>query len=190
MNVNFTEILSTFLSASVIVAVIGYLGKLLIESFAEKNLEKFKISLEAIANEHDVKFSRLHEERANVIKNFYTTIVELENYLKGILATLNVMNINVADWNERYVHGFNSNCVILSKLYSPNKIFFSEEFCLKFDEFLNSIFEINHSISNINLKDEKEKTLNHDVIFKFYQEIIKPLKKDLEKEFRIFLGVS
>ena len=76
------EIFAILIGGTTIGAVIVYLGKFILSKSSELLLENYKNQLEISKNEHQIKFSRLHEERANIIKIIYDNFYDLEIKLK------------------------------------------------------------------------------------------------------------
>jgi hypothetical protein len=93
MAINWQEIFTTVGSTAVTVAAATFLTKSVINHLFTRDVEKFKAglkadadieieklkhSLEKIAVEHQVRFSKLHEKRAEVIADLYARLVDAE----------------------------------------------------------------------------------------------------------------
>jgi hypothetical protein len=55
--------------------VIAFLGRSLVGNFLTKDIEKFKGDLQVAAIEHQIRFSKLHEKRAQVLADLYKLLV-------------------------------------------------------------------------------------------------------------------
>jgi hypothetical protein len=97
MAINWQELLTnvsaTLTSGAVVLAPAAWLTKTLLSDHLVRQAEAFKIklradfatanerlknSLQMVALEHQVRFSKLHEKRAQVIEKVYQRLVELE----------------------------------------------------------------------------------------------------------------
>lgn len=80
------ELLEKMLTLSIGGTTIGfiiiYLGKFFLAKSSEILIENHKNQLEISKNEHQIKFSKLHEERADLIKTIYQDFYELEKKLE------------------------------------------------------------------------------------------------------------
>jgi hypothetical protein len=86
------ELLEKMLTLSIGGTTIGfiiiYLGKFLLTKSSEILIENHKNQLEISKNEHQIKFSKLHEERAYLIKTIYQDFYELEKKLEYLTTLL------------------------------------------------------------------------------------------------------
>ena len=64
------EIIEFLGGTTAISLTVGFLGKKAIEAYLAGRIEAYKNNLEKIANEHAVRFQRLHTERAEIVKTF------------------------------------------------------------------------------------------------------------------------
>lgn len=85
-------IITVFLSSTAITGLVGYLAKKIIDKYLEHGLEKYKADLQLdtekykselkrIELEHQIKYSKLHEERAQTIKELYSFLIDLQKHL-------------------------------------------------------------------------------------------------------------
>jgi hypothetical protein len=92
MAINWQEIFTTVGSTAVIVSAFTFLTKSVINHLLTRDVEKFKAglkadadieieklkhSLEKVAVEHQVRFSKLHSERAEVIAELYKSLARI-----------------------------------------------------------------------------------------------------------------
>jgi hypothetical protein len=113
-----------------------------------KDLEKFKVSLSAasseaserlkhelqmVAHEHQVRFSKLHERRAEVIANLYSLLVEAQWAGQSFVAVIELGN--QPPKQEKYVTAMNKFAEFFRE-FDKNRIFLPEEVCRQLDEFL------------------------------------------------------
>ena len=69
------SLLVAFGGNAALVLVLGFLGRSLMSSVLAKEVEKFKAELHIVAVEHQVRFSKLHEKRAEVLAEIYSLLV-------------------------------------------------------------------------------------------------------------------
>ncbi len=99
MHFNWQEFLATIGGQAALLGIVGYLIKKLVSSRLEREadafktelkrnsdieIERLKSSLQMSANEHQIRFSKLHEKRAQVLADLYKLLVkatwETENF--------------------------------------------------------------------------------------------------------------
>jgi len=198
MVIDINEFLKQLISAGTVMALLGYLGKTAIEAYLSKNLEGYKNELgkeiEAyknklgmLAKEKEIKFSKLHQERAELIKQIYNEINLFQSFLRGYLSLA-----RNASFNEQ-TKGFLARIAefvpnVLS-IYNPNKIVFSKKSCEMLDSFITKAGDIIEKIMNM----DHENISNHLYVLQGLSDeaemTIEPIKKNLEDEFRDLLGV-
>ncbi len=121
---------------SVLLFAIGFLVRSLIAQLLEKDLTVFKSNLEKIAYEHQVRFSQLHEIRVQSIANLYACIVtlvnEANNFVKYAVST-------DEETNNKHLNQLWSAADDFKKFFDKNRIYYSEDICVKIDELNNSL---------------------------------------------------
>jgi hypothetical protein len=107
-----------FASTSIILVVLGFIGRSIIQRWIERDLDKYKAELELsnakdlerlradlqiTAFEYQTRFASLHQERAKVLDKLYKLLSEVESNL--ILAT-QYTHLNAEDsrpWQEKKI---------------------------------------------------------------------------------------
>jgi methionine salvage enolase-phosphatase E1 len=197
-----TELIKFIGGAAVLLAVVAWLIRSLIRYLLTKDIEKYKFDLKREADKeleaikaslniealtHQIRFSKLHDRRADVIEKLYTKIVALET-ASGCLEA----EFQMDDYDElkqkadllidRYfdVHSF----------IEGNKIYFSENLSDNIKKFNALYFNLSIGIyyqskpGNIEefikaFKKEREKFHSQN----------KKIKAVIESDFRKLLGV-
>ena len=207
------QIIKFFISTSFIITAIIYLAKLVIEKFAESKIEKYKTDLEKntesfryelnkIATEHQIKYSKLYEQRGQVIQSMYNFLIELENSLSYLTSFFQGSDwINFGDRDNKAVETIHK----VRQFLETNRIFFSEILCQKIENILNNSNEI---VSDMwQAKRERTAHLNDFNISVNSEQLVKPLDKwakadnkvqnelkqvrlELASEFRKLIGVE
>ena len=208
--VDYDELLKSLINAATIFAVLVYLGKKVIELYLGKSLERYKYGLtmqvedikskmnveiesyknklNILAKEQEIKFSKLHQERAELIKNIYIKIFLYENKLRKYIDEMN---------KGELIEGQNPVraellCELdeIVNLYNLNRIYLSIETCELLDSFVvkcEGVAEKLKLISNRNVA--KYPDIISDVSY-FIKNFIKPIEGELIEEFRSLLGVK
>jgi len=123
------------ITALTITGLIGYFGKkvfehylsLKVNSYKEelnKQSIEFKNKLEIINYEHQIKFSKLHADRAEIIKTIFKQITILEELVKSVTTTN-----QGTEWFETQTKEENASKHLIEtrKNFEENKIYFHEE---------------------------------------------------------------
>lgn len=98
--------------------------------------ERLKHELQIVAHEHQVRFSKLHERRAEVIANLYALLVEAQWAGQSF--------VSIAEWageppkHEKYSMAMNKFAEFFRE-FDKNRIFLPESVCLQLDEFLQGM---------------------------------------------------
>lgn len=191
------EILSLVLSATAIVAVLTFLGKIALELMSSSMLESFKMKLQneselyksnlsIVAKEHEIKFTNLQEERAKIIKELYVILVDFSDNVRAFVLLIQTKNEFNDQFRSQAAHKFYN----LLNYFKYNEMYFNENFCNQFEEFMSEAAKINTSIQKVNL-GESEESLNllYDNFSRIVSERILPLKSKIQNEFRLLIGV-
>ena len=126
---------------------LGWLARSLGSQFLAKDIEKFKAELTAVsaasieglehefqlaALEHQVRFSKLHERRAEVITELYRLLVETEWAAKGFVSSLD------APQPEKYVTAMNKAAEFYW-YFEKNRIYLPHPLCEQLEQFIRNM---------------------------------------------------
>ena len=208
---DFNELLKSLFSSLTILAILSYFGKEVINVYLSKNLELFKqklsqelelqkqrlnqdmesakTKLSMMATEHQVKFSKLHQERAKLIKQLWSAITQFESYLTGYINIMN--NPELRDQSKAWKGGTAVFIPSVLEIYNDNKIYFGSSMCREVDAFLIAAKGITDKIMMADpaISPEDARHLQKE-LKDFLDRSILPLKADLEGDFRVLLGVE
>jgi len=98
--------------------------------------ERVKHQLQMVAHEHHVRFTKLHERRADVIANLYALLVEAQWAAQNF--------VSVIQWagepslEEKYVIAMNKSAEFFQQ-FDKNRIFLPESSCQLLDDFLDGM---------------------------------------------------
>tara|TARA_R110000868_G_scaffold189777_2_gene433347 strand:+ start:11339 stop:11935 length:597 start_codon:yes stop_codon:yes gene_type:complete len=193
------KILTLSIGGTTIGFIIVYLGKFFLEKSSEVIIENHKNQLEILKTEHQIKFSKLHEERAEIIKIIYHDFFELENKLEYLTTLFQGPEwINEKSRDEDAIKKYRETFERIEK----NRIYFSENLCLQFISALEEYYKIIELMLNAKNKAKYESDGSG---FRFpenegsidlwknaenkVKKDIKNLRLELAEEFRKLIGV-
>lgn len=190
--------------------ILAYLIKQLFAISINRDLEKFKSDLKLLTIEHQIKYSRLHSERAEILKNIYQKIVELQSTVNQIIYIRKtfprtedrVQQLqNLAEEFKLLTERVKE----FSAYFELNKLFFNEVLCQLIDNLLERFWNIyrlmnivppipdhpiykahNFSLEDFFVSENKEAISFLDM----NNEEIPKLKQELENQFRNLMGVT
>ncbi|HGE5773650.1 TPA: hypothetical protein ACGGHC_000444 [Flavobacterium psychrophilum] len=180
-----------------------YLGKNLMEHFFNETIEikkkeleqeskNFQHQLDSKLQEFNIKFSNLHTERANVIKELYEKLINLDKSIKQFID----ISQDIDKSNPKRLR-VNKSLVDFANYYYPNKIYFSKSISSKieilFKEYRKTGIKFDRLLSYMTNPDKEynEKYDNTwDEIYEKTNTYFPPLFEELEDEFREILGVK
>jgi hypothetical protein len=146
------ELLEKLLTLSVggitVGAVVVYLGKLILDKSSAVLIEDYKNKLEMLKIEHQIRFTKLYEERGEVIKTVYQSLYELEHKLEYLTSPFQ---------GPEWKHDLNREKEAIdhlnktSKQLEINRIFFNESLCNEIASTLNDCRDV-----IIRMKNAKE----------------------------------
>jgi hypothetical protein len=112
--------------------VIIYVAKLVVDKLLEAALQKYNSNLEIIKIEHQIKFSKIYEEKAEKVKELYQSLYELEKSLL-VLTTC----FQGPEWSgpERTNQSIEKRNICV-ELLEKNRIYFTDSF----SDILNGTF--------------------------------------------------
>lgn len=198
-----TELLKFIGGSAVLLAVVAWLIRSLIRHVltkdiekykydlkreAEKELEAIKASLNIEALTYQIRFSKLHDRRADVIEQLYRKIVALET-AAGCLET----EFQMDDYEElkEKADSLIDRFFEVHSFIEDNKIYFSEELSNNIKEFNTLYFNLSIGIYYQSKPDNKK-----GFIEAFQKERDKfdsqnkKIKTVIESDFRKLLGVT
>jgi len=128
------EDLAKILFGSITIASIAiWLGKVIINRGFDAALETFKNKLSLLKIEHEIKYSKLHEERAAILKEMFEDLYLLEMDLRHLTSPF-----QGREWTEdntRYKKAYEQlqKCV---RQLETSRIYFTADFCDSLEESL------------------------------------------------------
>ena len=202
----FEIIIASIGGSAALFGIIGWLTKSLISQLLSKDIEnhksklqydseieltKLKKEIEKTEFEHQVRFSKLHDKRGEVLADLYKFLVESVWVTRSLASP--------AEWageptkNEKYADAMNKLGEFF-RFFDQHRIYIPKKLCPLIDEFIDKLrnptigLGIYFSIENPNENTLKEKMDVWDKAWSSAKNDIPKARQELEQEFRIILG--
>src|ERR1700693_786901 len=151
------------------------------------DIEKHKNTLKIAEVEHRVRFSRLHEKRAEVIANIYQLMVDADwmsqSFIKGDVRSQTRADVAM------------DKVIELSKYFELHRLYLPESDCIILKSFINELFHLVTSIKTFwtDVKNPTSQEIHQQnqqmrEVLNSLETKIPGIKSLLEKEFRTLLG--
>jgi len=200
-------------SISALTSVAIWLGKLVINKTFDLGLEKYKASLQKENEvhksllsrqslEHQVKFSKLHEDRAEKIKILFSMVIDLEQAL--IFATTVAQGPDYLTDDKRDNDCINKLRTLIGQL-DLDRIYFTSDTISKFDSIIKESWDIifkMKQVREIGKSSQYYSSAGQKIPEMYYsnsdkwqeaysrtQNEFKSLKESLANDFRTLLGI-
>ena len=166
-----------------------------------KKIESHKSELERLNISHQIKFSSLHVQRAEIIKNLYEYLLDYKMSIFDFFDD-KLDELDSKEHLENKLNNWTNAVMGFNDTFHKNKIFFSLKNCELINAIHNEMGKINRRtkefLSSYNLVDEQINAINNKTP-KFLNlktesdqllNKILELEKELENQFRNLLGVE
>jgi hypothetical protein len=208
MMINWQDVITTIGSQGMLLAAAAWLAKAVVSNRLTLDVEKFKTRLKADADleierlksnlqktaiEHQVRFAKLHEKRAEVVADLYKYLVDAQQAGERF-----VFVDGYAEPKER-LEAYNSTGQKLRELYffvEKNRIYLPEHVCTKLTNFMDPVRKtvigvgVYASIEHPTERTSEERNRVLMEAFQAYEGKIPAARRAVEEEFRNLLGVE
>jgi hypothetical protein len=167
--------------------------KIRIQADANTEIERLRSSLQIVATEHQVRFTKLHENRAEIIADLYKKLVDLHRSGESFVIT---RENNPDPAKEKEFSELREMMSEFQRFYEQHQIYLPSHVCTSFKNLLN---EITGKVWAAEIFGRIEHPSEHilqtsaDAFTKAYEafdEKIPAARQALEGEFRKMLGVE
>jgi hypothetical protein len=186
-------IIVAFGGSAALIGAVAWLIRSLTVHILSKDLENFKTKLQSAAYEHQVRFTKLHERRAEILADLYSKIVVLHNnatnfvrWYASVGDDQKVMNIQQL-WQA--AEEFNI-------YFERNRIYFDQATCEKIVS-LKDVLSRACSVLAVFAHERDSISVSNEQVFDEWQKASRLLDKDvpkvmqmLEDSFRELMGVE
>jgi hypothetical protein len=189
-----TNIGTTAVSATVVVGAVAWVIKTAVSHRLSRQAEEFKNSLQMMALEHQVRFSKLHEKRAEVIAGVYERLVDVEK--EGGRFVLVEGFDNGTERQQEAWDKIRAAMLDVSLFIEKHRIYLPERICALLKTFLDIMSKnltgvgVYSSIKSPIAKTQADKQEVLAKAYEAFQSDIPAAKRALEDEFRKMLGVE
>lgn len=172
-----------------------------IASEAAKEIEQFKAQLQIVAREHDIRFSKLHEKRAEVISELYALLTDAngDTQLLDFVLQLGPLTGEEDKFDEEKARKIQNEvaeetadkCTKLADFFNQHKLYFNEELSERME---NLISVLSKPSTDYRLRHQFGVGEPHEVRSEIVELLrnelpnIQQILKLLEKDFRTLLG--
>lgn len=193
-----------------LLAVLGWLAKSLVEKLLAKDLERHKANLSAetqaamerlkhdlqrVALEHQVRFSNMHEKRAQVIAELYGLLVQAHWDTSGFVSPMEWAG--EPDKKQKYVTAMNATADFF-RYFEKHRIYLPEALCKQLEDFVKSMRSkaigfgvyIRYDDANLPAHTLEQKHKAWADGWEFFEKQVPPARAALENELRNILGVT
>lgn len=186
------SLLVAFGGNAALLLVLGFLGRSLVSAVLEKDITQFKAALQQAAVEHQVRFSKLHEKRAEVLAELYKLLVAAYWQVSEFTS---LAQFGDPDRKAQYVSAINAVATYF-RFFDQHRIWLPPELCDPLEGFAR---ELRTPATNLGvylqIERPTEKTLKEqsEVWDKAWHAVdgdIPRLRLAIEAEFRKILGAG
>jgi 7-cyano-7-deazaguanine synthase in queuosine biosynthesis len=203
----FGEIITAIGGSAVLFGAMAWLVRSVINHFLSKDLEKFKLnlqresqqelmrlqsSLQLVELEHQIRFSKLHERRAEIIAELYTRAVGLYRAASAFVKLY--QSLDEAK-NKENIKSLWNAADKFRNYFDEHRIYFNENTCTTIDSFNEALSKACSNLivfiqdapalnlTTAQIWDEWNKTMT------LMEGDVPKIRKSLEESFREILGV-
>jgi hypothetical protein len=193
---------------ALLLAVLGWLARSLLQNFLAKDLAQHRVRLESenqrsaqafgheltmAAREHDIRFGKLHERRADTIAKLYELLIDTSD--KGADYSSPIGLSSDPPKPEQF-NDFANSYNEAARYFRRNKLFLPQNTCTMVDELFRGIKEqpsrmnmyMNMADQHPGANTELKRLEAWDAAWKYFQEDFKPAIAALEHDLRALLG--
>lgn len=173
--------------------VIAFLGRSLANNLFTKDLEKFKADLEVAAIEHQIRFSKLHEKRADVLAELYKLLVLATSETRSFVSLIEWAG--EPDKKQKYQNAMNA-IYDFFRFFDQHRIYIPEALCASVDDFVQKLrkptieFGVFVTYEHLSLRNEEARFKAWTTAWESVENDVPQLRSALEAEFRNLLGAT
>src|SRR5207249_3129147 len=200
---DWTFVLETLTGVGVGAGVIGYLFRVLIKLYYDRDIEQYKDDLKAVhdhalerlrtdlrirAFEQETTFAKLHAKRVEVIEELYRRIVNVKGLMNKLMSPLQLSGGPTED--EKLIAAGKAGRAFV-EYYEEHKIYFSEELCSTLQAFSDKLWEAWTTFQTYEKDErgvERERRQTRFEAWKKLDGEVTTRKADIEKALRVLVG--
>lgn len=203
MEINIATLIQWALTSLASSGLVLFVTRKWIETRLEKQNKEFQNTLDTKLTKFNIQFSKLHQDRAEVIKALHKRLIDLRIALLR-RSEFYRTGKNIDEWtgqffgyDNEYQEELNQRCYEVKdevlNYFQYNKIYFTKEFERKIDAVLNLLSDKQSEVENVLeaqlFKNDVTEEEQGGIVVAFSEEL-QTLVDELEDEFRTILGVE
>lgn len=170
----------------IIIGAIAWIIRSLASRVLTRDLEKYKADLKITAIEYSVRYERIFNQRAEIITELYSLIVDTEMTFNRYISPWQIGERDPI--TQRQAAGDAGNA--MQDFYLHKRIFFEESLATEIDKLMDIFRESWHKFHASHRNKNNTDNKLWDEAWNNLQGPIKTSKQKLEKEFRSILGIK
>lgn len=177
---------------TITVGIVTFTLKAIIRHWLDQSLETYKADLKNATIEHEIRFAQLHTDRAQIIRELYRKMVDMQRSMRSLMNPMQWVNEPTQDKKMETAQKAANEFI---HYYQKNKIFFKEEICIIIDEVVKMIFDawVKYTtfgdmafLTPTMIESRSRKLLD---AYGIVTDKVSEIAKKIENEFRGLLGV-
>ncbi len=163
----------------------------------DQQLELLRKQLEQTALEHQVRFTKLHEKRAEVIAELYKRLVQAERSINSLIDNLSLIKDLQSGQKELILEEDEKTAresgQQFSDYFDENQVYLDERLCIQIEKFNFGLKKIYISFLRDKIRGregDQGETQEPEVDWGALKKNIPPIRTEIEQQFRKMLGVS
>jgi hypothetical protein len=187
------SLLVAFGGNAALLLVLGFFGRSLMTSVLARDIEQFKASLQVAAVEHEVRFSKLHDKRAEVLADLYRLLVAATWQTTTFSSPMQW--VGDPDKKTQYVTAMNAISEYF-RFFDQHRIWLPSTLCAPLENFAKTLrtptitLGVYLQIDEPNTNTAKERTDAWTTAWDSVQNDVPKLRIAIEAEFRSLLGAG
>ncbi len=193
------DLLKISVVSGIVSSIAIFIYQSLFKHWLSKDLEKYKNTLNEEFKRNEIKFSKLHNDRAEILRELYSKLVDLIINAKDLIDVCNeCIQIYSIEQKKERINAYYILYKDFINFTDKNRIFFNKNICSLINKIKKSLlvrFSENVDIDlGFELKEEYQTNLQYQYWAETLNDIIdldlSKLKNVLEDEFRVLLGIE
>jgi|GEM_PF-2050774 hypothetical protein len=161
----------------------------------DKNLETYKNTLQQISHEHQIKFSKLHSDRAEIMKELFAKLVKMEKSMSSLMSPFQAAGELSKEEKTKIA---SDDALDFLYYFKANEILFNKQTCSTLNNLNESfqsawrdfhMYKPEEPFQNLEVR-EKQFLKSVEAYYQTLNKEVLGLKKQLKDDFRKILGVD
>lgn len=176
-----------------ILLAVAFLGRSIVSTVLTKDIEEFKAALQVAAIEHEIRFTKLHEKRAEVLADLYKLLVAATWETESFASPIEFKG--EMDKTQKYEKALVAIADYF-RFFDQHRIYMPEELCVSLEAFAQKLrtptirFGVYLSLHDTDRSAVDQKFDAWMSAWDSVKTDIPKLRRGLETEFRKLLGAT